>query len=538
MGRQSPDCPTRPRFYVPFGTCVTKTQCISVLTRLGLRARRGSSSAENVKAQAAKRHVDRRPAASSFQDTRPGQAGMSHRNAIMQSLGAKAVVLSVCQLLLLPASRGMSGEHPIAASVAVAGGDVPASPLQPARLPRVDTVSYAAATTEPSVERSSLFVGYDDGFVIAHDGQGNSSAVELPFLIRLNSWCQLRHTRFESDGPNPDQNTFSFERLRLAFRGHVLAPDLQYFLQLDGNSDRSTEAIFLDYYISYDLGRHLLCWEAGRLGIRAGKWKLPFSRSREESGSRLQFTDRATANIFFDLNRSIGAGLFGRLDLFALPVHWQTALFNGFRTGNTGTDREDGLDRNFGWSLRSHSDLFGEFGNDGEPDLSYRGVPALRVGSAFAFTRIDETGANEFDRQRVVDSGATLASLLPAGVGAYDIWFYTVDAHGKYCGLSVIAEYFWRPRRAISRRADSEPHRPGICAADGLFRLSQEAGTALSLVAHCGQFGNAGGGPAEFGRVGSGPGLVPGRPRRQAGLRPDARQRRTGQQFPVGPASG
>ena len=41
--------------------------------------------------------------------------------------------------------------------------------------------------------------------------------------------------------------------------------------------------------------------------------------------------------------------------------------------------------------------------------------------------------------------GATLASsLLPLGVDAYDVCFFTADAHWKYRGLSIIAEYHWR----------------------------------------------------------------------------------------------
>ena len=153
------------------------------------------------------------------------------------------------------------------------------------------------------------------------------------------------------------------------------------------------------------------------------------------------------ANVFFDLNRSIGVGLYGRLDHFGKPIHFETAVFNGFRTGSVSTNRSDameGLDRNFGWSLRGHTDLLGEFGNDGEPDLSWHVEPALRLLGALAFTRVDSEGPTEFSRERVVDSGAALPSVLPASVTAYDVWLYTVSAHLKYHGLSVIADYYWR----------------------------------------------------------------------------------------------
>ena len=88
--------------------------------------------------------------------------------------------------------------------------------------------------------------------------------------------------------------------------------------------------------------------------------------------------------------------------------------------------------------------MFSVFGNDGEPDLTFHEFAALRLGSGFAFTRKDPSGASEFSRPRVVDSGAPLSSLLPPGVTAYDFWMYTIDAHWKYRGFSLIGEYYWR----------------------------------------------------------------------------------------------
>ncbi|MDP6061231.1 MAG: hypothetical protein QGH33_20150, partial [Pirellulaceae bacterium] len=87
-----------------------------------------------------------------------------------------------------------------------------------------------------------LYLGYDRGFVIGADQGVEISAESVDFLMRVNSWAQLRQTSFESEGPNADQNTFSFERLRLSFSGHVLSRDMKYFFQFDGNSDRSTDA--------------------------------------------------------------------------------------------------------------------------------------------------------------------------------------------------------------------------------------------------------------------------------------------------------
>lgn len=309
------------------------------------------------------------------------------------------------------------------------------------------TVSYDTFETLHDVDHgdlygTQLYLGYDRGFVIGADQGGAGDAEAVDFLMRVNSWFHLRHSLFESDGPNADQNTFSFERLRLSFAGHVMSPDLKYFFQLDGNSDRETQTIFLDYFATYDLGHNLLGVDNDKLGIKVGKWKQPFSRSRKESGRLLQFSDRATANVLFDLNRSLGVGLTSKLAWIEL----ETAIFNGFRTGSVSTSRSnatDGLDRNFGWSLRAHTELFGDVGG-GEADLSWHCDPALRIGGATAYSRIDAEGPTEFSRQRVVDSGATLSSTLPPTVTAYDVWLYTVDAQFKYQGFSLIADYYWR----------------------------------------------------------------------------------------------
>jgi hypothetical protein len=48
---------------------------------------------------------------------------------------------------------------------------------------------------------------------------------------------------------------------------------------LDANSDSAAEVSFLDAYFSYDFGCSMLDLKPGTLGLRAGKWKSPFSRS-------------------------------------------------------------------------------------------------------------------------------------------------------------------------------------------------------------------------------------------------------------------
>jgi hypothetical protein len=362
--------------------------------------------------------------------------------------GCSAVRLSTFIFIVLLASKSMAADVGNDLNTTVNRWAQSASPVQPTLGlpelgPQVDLVSFPPAKHGQPAGPIPMLVDYDNGLQFANHATDCASSVAFPFRLRLNSWIQVRHTLFDSDGPNEDQNTFSIERLRFEVGGHVASPDFQYFFQFDGNSNKSTEAFFLDYYGSYDLGRALLGCQANKFGVRVGKWKVPFSRSRQETARLLQFTDRSTANVFFDIDRSIGVGIYGQLDSFAAPIKFETAVFDGFRTGELSTIREVDLDRNFGWSLRTSTNLFSDI-RVGEADLSWHRRVALQLGSGLAYTRVDDEGPSEFTRQRVVDSGATLASLLPAGVSAYDVWFYTVDSHWKYHGCSLIAEYYWR----------------------------------------------------------------------------------------------
>lgn len=322
--------------------------------------------------------------------------------------------------------------------------DVSVHGPEPTRLPPIERVSYEIELMEQPPALLPHYVGYNRGFVIANHGTDGFSANEFPFVMRMNSWLQLRHVVFESDGPNRDKNSLTLERIRLAFSGHLYSPDLKYSLMLDGNTDQSVQVTFLDSFVTYDLGRGVWGWDAGQLEIRGGNWKVPFSRSREESARRFQFSERSVANLFFDIGRSVGVGVLGETEAFDVPLRFETALFNGFNTGRDSTISGEDLDTNPAWSARASMDLFSEFGNDGEPDLGWHPNPALRLGSGMAVTTVDREGPSEFARQRVVRSGEQLSNLLPAAVSAYDIWLVTIDAHWKHRGWSLIAEHHWR----------------------------------------------------------------------------------------------
>lgn len=343
-----------------------------------------------------------------------------------------------------------------------------------------------ASTFATASHSAPLSAGYDDGFFLS--GTSPSDA-DTSFLLKINSRLQLRHTVFDSQGNTPHQNDIEFERLRLVFSGHAYTPDLTYFLQLDGDSDQGETVDWLDAFVSYDAGHQHLELQPGALGVRLGKWRMPYSRARREAGFKLQFADRSMASVFFDINRSIGGSLYGKCNIADQPLNWEAAVFNGFQTQGARPVRSGILDRNFGTSARVFYDPWGEWGTDGEPDLNPHECPAVRIGAGFAFSRVDAEGLREFSTVRVVDSGATLSSLLPMTVNAYNVFLYAVDANVKYQGISLLSEVYFRQCNGFAGGAVPSLFDHGLLIQGGCFVLPQK----LELIARMSRIvGNSG----------------------------------------------
>lgn len=289
-----------------------------------------------------------------------------------------------------------------------------------------------------------IVVGYDHGFVIASGANLVLHASDAPFVMRLNGWGQVRHTVFDSDGANPDVNQLQLKRARIIFSGNAFTSDLKYFVQLDGRSSSGDDMRLLDYNMTFDFGRYLWGLKRDAIAFKTGKYKMPFSAARYLSGREFEFTDRSVASMFFDVNRSLAVGMYGKNSICTLPLHWEVAVFNGLVTGGAETGSSGSLDTNFAYSGHAFAYPIGEWGESGLADLNYHNTPAVRVGAGFANTTIDRSGRTEFDRIRVVDSGATLASILPPEVQAYTVSLFSVDASLKFRGLSFTTEYYFR----------------------------------------------------------------------------------------------
>jgi hypothetical protein len=322
----------------------------------------------------------------------------------------------------------------------------PASGEAPS-LDRAATRSSADTRTTSSAQTAGPRFGYANGFFIASPESGTAPG-DAPFLLRINSRLQMRYTAFDSDGPTADENDIEFERVRLVFSGFAYSPDLAYVIQLDGDSDERVRVDLLDYFVTYDFGHAICDCDAGALAVKAGKYRVPFHRARQDAAWMLQFADRATSSEFFDIIRGIGVGLGGTTRVLDRPVTWDTAVFNGFRVDTFALGRVGELDRNLAYSARVTAELAGAWGTDGEPDLSWHECPAVKIGAGVAFTRVDrDDGSIEFlSVPAFADSGMNplVSDVVPAAVDEFGVHLYALDANFKYHGFTLLSEYYFR----------------------------------------------------------------------------------------------
>ncbi len=291
---------------------------------------------------------------------------------------------------------------------------------------------------------SEVRAGYDNGFLITSSKELDLKSSESPFRLKINGWGQIRSATFDSDGVNPNQNQFQLQRARLVLSGSAFTEDFSYYLQFDGRSSSGDNVRLLDYQLDYDIGHHSLGFDPGTLEFAAGKFKMPYSLARELSGREFEFADRSVSSTFFDVNRSLGWGLRGRVNKSRVPVNWAVAIFNGLVTGGAETGSSGSLDDNFAYSARASWYPNGDWGRGQLADFDYHCSPATRVGAGWANSTIDRRGSTEFDALRVVDSGGRLSSVLPGSVDQYLVNLYSVDASLKYRGWSFTSEYYFR----------------------------------------------------------------------------------------------
>lgn len=307
-----------------------------------------------------------------------------------------------------------------------------------------ETGTESVESGEQQYSLEPVLFGYDDGFVLAAPAIQDLSSESSKFQLKINGWGQLRQTVFDSEDPAGDLNQFQLVRARIIGSGFAFTQDFRYYIQIDGRSSSGDSLRLLDYYLTYDLGHHAFGWNRGRFGFKTGRYKMPFHLSRWLSGREFEFADRSVASTYFDVNRSLAWGLYGQTENRFIPLHWETAIFNGLVTGGAETGSSGSLDNNFAFSGRVYAFPIGDWGSGELADFEHHRCLATRVGAGFASTSVDRAGSTEFSAFRVVDSGETLESLLPASVSTFDASLFSIDTSFKYRGWSGTAEVYFR----------------------------------------------------------------------------------------------
>ncbi|MDG2305310.1 MAG: porin, partial [Candidatus Binatia bacterium] len=206
--------------------------------------------------------------------------------------------------------------------------------------------------------------GYENGLVVRTK---DPETAKTPFEMRINARMQFRYTLFDRtkdewvDGtgrirPIQNRSDFEIERARLTFSGYALSPQLQYFINLDGDTDDNHRIVLHDMWFNYEFNRYA--------NLHIGKAMIPGSRDWLNGSTRTRFVDRSLTTTFFRPDRSVGIFTTGE------PVdnlYYEVMIANGIAT----SDLDFGeVDKNFAYSGTVFWDPWGNYGK-GYTDLEW-----------------------------------------------------------------------------------------------------------------------------------------------------------------------
>lgn len=317
------------------------------------------------------------------------------------------------------------------------------------RLPNVEqsAFDYASYNNDQHVAGAcdcpTHYVGYDKGFFVRP-----YCPADTPFELKVNGRIQMRHTAFERHAagyfnratgttvPITERNDIEIERSRLTFSGFVHDPGLQYYINLDMDTDDSHRVIAHDFWFNYKFSE--------AFNLYAGKAFVPGSQDWLDGALKLRFGDRPMATTFFRPDRSVGLWAIGKLKH---DLTYRVMLGNGYQTTDL---RPAQVDNRLMVAGSAKWNAIGDYGS-GRSDLEWHEQPAVRMSGSFVFASNEGsiTGAplaeqafvRLSDGVRLTDAGALAAGVT---VNHFDVWLVAAHLAGKYRGFSFDGEYFAR----------------------------------------------------------------------------------------------
>jgi hypothetical protein len=248
--------------------------------------------------------------------------------------------------------------------------------------------------------------GYDDGLYLKTE----------PVRVQLNLFAMPRYiATLRRDAPNSSE--FELHRAQLAIKAELLGwIELQLMLDFGSEflgADRAN--LLRDAFIDVKP----LAW----LALRAGQFKVPFSRQRLVYSGRQAFTDRSVATRAFSFDRDLGGMI--EFSPFGQKLLIQIAMTDGIMAGPA--THNDNLD--FAYTLRIVGQPLGPVPlSDG--DVARTRKPRFSIGAAFQYDLSPNEQRADLDRNGVVDN-----------VGVYNVG---AEAAFRWRGLAAEAEYFLR----------------------------------------------------------------------------------------------
>ncbi|MFM7566479.1 MAG: porin [Flavobacteriales bacterium] len=250
------------------------------------------------------------------------------------------------------------------------------------------------------------------------------SLFSLQFQFRMQN--RAGYLSNSLDDLTPEQFEFRVRRLRMRFKGFVIDPRINYYIQLSfsrGDMDwddtqastiNNSPNVVRDAVISYQV--------SPKFQLSFGQTKLPGNRQRVISSGNLQFADRSIVNATFNIDRDFG--------FFA---NYSTNYFNlkGALTSGEGRNSSKST-KGLNYTGRLEVLPFGKFspGNDEcEGDLARESKPKVALAATYNFN------------DDALRTGGTLGNDLYAPVDLRNI---QLDAVFKYKGFSFYQEYLSR----------------------------------------------------------------------------------------------
>jgi phosphate-selective porin OprO and OprP len=237
---------------------------------------------------------------------------------------------------------------------------------------------------------------------VAHSAAAQSVFTTDNAQLALSNRVQIRYTHEDPDAGD-SRGSFRMRRVRTKLNGWIYNRNLAYELQVDWSD---TSNALQDANIAYTVSPGFT--------VKAGQFKVPFSRQQSTSSGSQQFVDRSIVSGNFDQGRDIGVQIGG----FALDrrFEWRTGIFNGGGRNRTANDNDK-----FQYNARLQYQPFGDV-RYSESDFESTDRPLVAFGLGFQDRNLH---------------GATTGNDLHHTTLSGDIAF-------KYRGIFAFAEYFDR----------------------------------------------------------------------------------------------